>query len=142
MYRISKEFSFSMGHRLSCHDGLCKNFHGHNYTVVVGLKSPILNQDGMVMDFGDIKAIGEHYFKNFDHAMMINKTDHNNFLKLQTVMPWLKVVEVDYEPTAENMARDFYEYFKSELAKYNTDAQMDFITIYETDKSQATYSED
>ena len=142
MYRISKEFSFSMGHRLSCHDGLCKNFHGHNYTIIVGLQSLLLNSNGMVMDFGDIKAIGEHYFKNFDHAMMINKTDHNNFLKLQTVMPWLKVVEVDYEPTAENMARDFYEYFKSELAKYNTDAQMDFITIYETDKSQATYSED
>ena len=142
MYRISKEFSFSMGHRLSCHDGLCKNFHGHNYTVVVGLKSVALNRNGMVVDFGDIKAIGKHYFKNFDHAMMINAADHDNVMLIRKAMPFLKIVEVSHEPTAENMARDFYEYFKVELAKYEGLAEMDFITIYETDKSQATYSED
>ena len=142
MYRISKEFSFSMGHRLSCHDGLCKNFHGHNYTVVVGLKSEILDSHGMVMDFGDIKAIGEHYFKNLDHAMMINRTDSDKFMRLQSQMPFLKVVTVPYEPTAENMAREAYLYFAEEIKKYNGIAEMDFVTIYETDKSQATYSED
>lgn len=142
MYRISKEFSFSMGHRLSCHEGLCKNFHGHNYTVVIGLKSEYLNLNGMVMDFGDIKEIGEHYFKQFDHAMMINKTDAGKFIKLQAVMPYLKVLTVDYEPTAENMAREFFNYFKSELVKYNSGAEMDYVSIFETDKSQATYSED
>ena len=142
MYRISKEFTFAMGHRLSCHAGLCKNFHGHNYTIVVGIKCTTLNPNGMVMDFGDIKEIGKHYFKNFDHAMMINRTDHDQFMKLRSVMPFLKVIEVDFEPTAENMARDFYFYFATELKKYSGTAEMDFITIYETDKSQATYSED
>lgn len=142
MYRISKEFTFAMGHRLSCHDGLCKNFHGHNYTVVVGLKSEVLNPNGMVMDFGDLKAIGENYFKEFDHAMMINRTDHDKFMALRQAMPFLKVLEVDYEPTAENMAKSAYEYFSSELEKYEGVTRIDFITIYETDKSQATYSED
>ena len=61
---------------------------------------------------------------------------------IQKAMPFLKIVEVDYEPTAENMAKDAYGYFKIEVAKYSTNATMDFITIYETDKSQATYSED
>lgn len=142
MYRISKEFTFSMGHRLSCHDGLCRNFHGHNYTIIIGLKSQTLNPNGMVMDFGDIKSIGNHYFKQFDHAMMINRSDHDNFMALQTKMPFLKVVEVDYEPTAENMSRDIYEYFAKELEKYSGTAAMDFITVYETDTSQATYSAD
>ena len=142
MYRISKEFTFAMGHRLSCHDGLCKNFHGHNYTVVVGLKSPELNPNGMVMDFGDLKAIGKHYFKNFDHAMMINRSDHDNFMKLRSAMPFLKVLETDYEPTAENMAQDMFHYFAGEILKYSEVVKMDFITIYETDKSQATYSDD
>lgn len=142
MYRISKEFSFAMAHRLSCHDGLCKNFHGHNYTVVVGLKSNSLNPNGMVMDFGDLKAIGEHYFKNLDHAMMINRTDHENFMKLQVAMPFLKVVVVEHEPTAENMAREAYHHFEKEIVKYSHGVELDFITIYETDKSQATYSED
>jgi len=142
MYRISKEFSFSMGHRLSCHEGLCKNLHGHNYTIIVGLKSPNLNPNGMVMDFGDLKAIGEHYFKNFDHATMINRTDHDNFVKLRSAMPFLKILEVDYEPTAENMSREMYFYFSGQVKKYSNNVEVDFITIFETDKSQATYSED
>jgi 6-pyruvoyltetrahydropterin/6-carboxytetrahydropterin synthase len=142
MYRISKEFSFSMGHRLSCHEGLCKNLHGHNYTIIVGLKSSNLNPNGMVMDFGDLKAIGEHYFKNFDHATMINRTDHDNFVKLRSAMPFLKILEVDYEPTAENMSREMYFYFSGQVKKYSNNVEVDFITIFETDKSQATYSED
>lgn len=142
MYRISKEFKFSMGHRLSCHEGLCKNFHGHNYKVVVGLKSKKLNLRGMVMDFSELKEICNHYFKQFDHAMMINKSDHDNFMKVQTVMPYLKVIYVDYEPTAENMAREFYYYIQDQVLKYTGDAEVDYVTIYETDSSQATYSED
>lgn len=142
MYRISKEFSFSMGHRLSCHDGLCKNFHGHNYTVVIGLKCEVLNPNGMVMDFGDLKEIANHYFKAFDHAMMINRADADKFMKLQQQMPFLKVCIIDCEPTAENMAREFYNYFKKEIVKYAGHAEMDYVSIFETDKSQATYSED
>jgi len=142
MYRISKEFTFSMGHRLSCHEGLCKNFHGHNYTVIVALKSEQVNPNGMVMDFGDLKAIATHYFKNLDHAMMIHKSDANKYMKLQTEMPFLKVVVVDYEPTAENMARDMFNYFRGEVSKYAGNIEVDFITVYETDTSQATYSED
>ena len=142
MYRISKEFSFSMGHRLSCHDGLCKNFHGHNYVIVVALKSEYLNVNGMVMDFSDLKEIGKHYFKEFDHAMMIHKSDADKFMKLQQQMPFLKVVVTEYEPTAENMAREIYLYFAKEIAKFSGNVQMDFVTIYETDTSQATFSED
>jgi len=142
MYRISKEFSFSMGHRLSCHNGLCKNLHGHNYTIIVGLKRATLNSNGMIMDFGDLKTIGENYFKHFDHATMINRTDHDNFMKLRTAIPFLKILEVDYEPTAENMAREIFYYFTEEISKYASGVEVDFITIFETDKSQATYSED
>ena len=45
-----------------------------------------------------------------------------------------------YGQATDRFAGD--EYFKVELAKYEGLAEMDFITIYETDKSQATYSED
>ncbi len=142
MYRISKEFSFSMGHRLSCHEGLCKNFHGHNYAVVVGLKAKRLNPNGMIMDFGDLKSIVKHYLKDFDHAMMIHKSDADKFMKLQVQMPFLKVLVVDFEPTAENMAQDMFYYFVEEIKKYSSEIEVDFVTIYETDKAQATYSED
>ncbi len=142
MYRISREFTFCMGHRLRNHPGLCKNFHGHNYKVVVGLKSERLNPSGMVMDFGDLKAIATHHFKNLDHAMLIHKYDASKFMKLQHEMPFLKVVVVDYESTAENMAYAMFKYFEVEISKYAGNIKVDFVTVYETNTSQATYSED
>lgn len=142
MYRIAKEFSFPMGHRLTHHKGLCQNYHGHNYKIIIGLKSKYLNLNGMIMDFSELKEIAKHYFKNLDHAMMINRADTDKFMKLQIEMPFLKVVVVDYEPTAENMAKSMFDYFNSEVKKYVGDIEVDYITIYETDTSQATYSEE
>jgi len=142
MYSISREFSFSMGHRLNSHQGLCKNFHGHNYKVIISLKSERLNSNGMVMDFGDLKAIATYHFKNIDHAMLIHKSDAKKFMKLQREMPFLKVVVVDYESTAENMAYAMFKYFEAELLTYNNDIKVNFVTVYETNTSQATYSED
>ena len=142
MYRISKEFSFSMGHRLSRHLGLCKNIHGHNYTVIVALKSPTLNGNGMVMDFGDLKGIVINYLRAYDHALMINKNDIVTLEKMGDIVSYLKVVTVPYEPTAENMAREIYDYVVGEVKKYTGEMSVDFVTVYETDGSQATYSED
>ncbi|NHJ48638.1 MAG: 6-carboxytetrahydropterin synthase QueD [Asgard group archaeon] len=142
MYRISKEFSFSMGHRLSCHNGLCKNFHGHNYTIVVGVKSIGLNPDGMVMDFSDLKNIVQNYLKQFDHALMVNEMDRPLIADMRKILPGLKVTVVPFDPTAENMAREIYEYVQEEISKYVNDVEMDFVTVYETETSQATYSED
>lgn len=142
MYRISKEFSFAMGHRLSLHEGLCKNIHGHNYTVVVGLKSDDLNHNGMVMDFSDLKNIVEHYLKRFDHAFMANKRDDELLSRIRVLFPEMKLIAVDYEPTAENMARDAYQHIAEELTKYSGTAEVDFVTMYETDKAQATFSLD
>lgn len=141
MYKISKTFNFAMGHRLSLHDGLCKNIHGHNYKLIVGLKSTTLNRSGMVMDFGDLKEIVNHHIKQFDHATMFNKRDYDFITTIQSKMPFLKIIYVDFEPTAENMAREFYNYFQEEIKKYAGDAEVDYITLYETDGSEATYCE-
>ncbi len=60
--RITKEFRFEMAHALWNYDGLCRNLHGHSYILRVTVKGqPIADSNhpkfGMVMDFGDLKAI-------------------------------------------------------------------------------------
>jgi len=141
MYRISKEFSFAMGHRLSCHQGLCKNFHGHNYTVVVGVKSKFLNANGMVIDFSDLKAAVNSYLDEMDHALMVNNKDENFINTLKEHFPEMKTIETPYEPTAENMARDIF-INTSKVLNADLGVEVDFVTVYETDTSQATYSDD
>jgi len=141
MYRLAKEFTFAMGHRLSCHAGACKNFHGHNYTVEVGVKSETLNSDGMVIDFGNLKATVSGFLNMMDHALMVNEVDRPMIKKMQEILPGLKVIETPFEPTAENMAREIYENVGDVLKKmYSID--MDYITVWETDTSSATYSEE
>ena len=59
---------FSASHFLRfCGD--CEQLHGHNYTVDVFITGP-LNEDGMVMDFNQLKAIIK--------KEVIDELDHNN----------------------------------------------------------------
>jgi len=139
MYRLSKEFTFAMGHRLSCHKGACKNFHGHNYKVEVGVKSKKLNDEGMIIDFGNLKGIVNTFLDMMDHALMINDTDHEIAEKMEELLPFIKIIETPFEPTAENMAREIYENVGEKL-KEGWDVDIDYVTVYETDTSKATYS--
>ena len=70
----------------------CQNLHGHNWLVSVHLKSKTLAGHGMILDFKHIKD----YLKKFDHQCL-------NDL-------------VEFNPTAENLAKHFGEYVLS-LAK-------------------------
>lgn len=144
MYRLEKRFTFPMGHRLCKHEGACYNFHGHNYVVLVGLKSTVLNANDMIIDFADLKFELNQIFDVLDHAFMINLKDKDMIEKLQEVH--LKVIPVDYDPTAERMAEELYFAIRVKLpilrekAK-NTELALDYVTVYENENSKSTYSE-
>ena len=92
MYEVIKRLEISAAHRLSLeYDSKCSNLHGHNWIVTVYLRSETLNQNGMIMDFTEIKR------------RIQDKLDH-------------KVINdvVDFNPTAENMAK----FICDELAPY------------------------
>ena len=50
MYEIEIRRTFSAAHQLKGYDGNCKNLHGHNYSVVVTIKSPELDSIGIALD--------------------------------------------------------------------------------------------
>jgi len=144
MYKIERRFSFAGGHRLSKHQGSCKNIHGHNYIVYVGLKSYILNENDMIMDFSDLKSIFETYLQEYDHCLVINKKDMEWLEPLSQKMSW-KVKIMDDEgrdPTAEVMANHFYKYLKSLFEKEFNNIQIDYVTVYENENSKSTYTEE
>lgn len=89
-YTITKEFHFSAAHQL---DGLpdshkCARLHGHNYIVVVELASFVLDDNGFVVDYGDLQPI-----KNY----IDNVLDHRNLNDI-----------LDVPTTAENLARHLF----------------------------------
>lgn len=116
--RLTKEFSFEMAHFLPGYDGLCRNVHGHSYLLRVTVAgrpsadeaSPKL---GMVMDFSDLKRIvGEEVVGRLDHALMIRR---GSLAPSVTGSLTERLVEVDYQPTCENMLADFAERISQRL---------------------------
>ena len=110
MYYISKEMEIAGAHQLALnYDSKCKNLHGHNWLVTVFCKSKTLNQNGMIVDFKHIKN------------MISDKLDH----------AYLNDV-VDFNPTAENMARWICENIPN-CYKVSVQESRGNIAVYEKD---------
>jgi 6-pyruvoyltetrahydropterin/6-carboxytetrahydropterin synthase len=109
--RLSKEFNFDMAHALLNYDGLCKNIHGHSYTLVVTvIGSPVKDEespkDGMLIDFKDLKnIIKKQIIDEFDHALVLNSKSPKDLVDMLT-KNYDKIVLLDYQPTTENMISD------------------------------------
>jgi 6-pyruvoyltetrahydropterin/6-carboxytetrahydropterin synthase len=89
-YSITKDFAFSAAHHLEgLHPGhQCGRDHGHNYSVRVQLISPLLDDHGFVVDYGDLTPFSRWLDATLDHR------------DLNKVWPELG------NPTAENLARE------------------------------------
>src|SRR5579872_2508134 len=90
MWRISKTFQFSAAHYLNdlAEGHPCGRLHGHNYEVELYLESPVLDDVGFVRDYGELGRFKTWLDNTFDHRQI-------NYTIAQ--------------PTAENMAKLFYE---------------------------------
>ena len=91
MFKIVKTFGpFAAAHHLTRVPAghQCGRPHGHNYEIEVELQSPMLNEHGFVVDYGDLKPFEEYAKARMDHR------DLNR--------------EFACEPTAENLARHFF----------------------------------
>jgi 6-pyruvoyltetrahydropterin/6-carboxytetrahydropterin synthase len=82
--RVTKVFQWDAAHQLFLpYESKCNSLHGHTYLVEIELEG-LVNEDGMVMDFADLKRIVEP--ASFDHK-------HLNSI------PWF----AGKNPTAENI---------------------------------------
>lgn len=139
MYILKTEASFDSAHFLAGYEGKCSNIHGHRWKIILEVKTEELKDDvqhrGMYVDFGELKKDLREIADAMDHALIIEK----NTLK-KTTLEALKsenfqIIALDFRPTAENMARYFYEKIKA--LGYNMHA----VTVYETPTNGATYME-
>ncbi len=122
MFQVSVEETFSSGHALRGYKGKCENLHGHNYRVQITLEGPQLDNIGLLVDFTHLKEVMRGVIKRLDHQFI------NDLEPFTTV-----------NPSAENMAKYFYDEVSTKLKDLPPGAKVTDVIIWETDTSMAKY---
>jgi 6-pyruvoyltetrahydropterin/6-carboxytetrahydropterin synthase len=120
MFEVSVEETFAAGHALRNYRGKCENVHGHNYRVQVTVEGEALNPTGLLLDFADMKKLIRAIVARLDHQF------------LNEIAPFDAI-----NPSAENMARYFYDEISSGLSAPGP--RIREVKIWETDITSATY---
>lgn len=140
MYYLKSEHSFDSAHFLANYEGKCRNIHGHRWRIIIEIMSPSLNTDealdGMIVDFSTLKKDIKAEVDYFDHALIIEKDS----MKASTLSALkdenIRIVEVEFRPTAERFSKYFYDRLKRK------GYQVKSATVYETPTNAASYEED
>jgi 6-pyruvoyltetrahydropterin/6-carboxytetrahydropterin synthase len=113
MYYLQVEGCFDSAHFLKNYEGKCSNIHGHRWRIVVDAQSEHLitqgQEEGMVMDFGDLKKALKEIVDALDHALIVQKDTLRSLTLNCLVEDGFNIVQLDFRPTAENFAHYFYD---------------------------------
>lgn len=108
MYRLTKTIEISAAHSLKLdYESKCTRMHGHNWLITVHLQGETLNQNGMLMDFSEIKRLVKE------------PLDHHN---LNEVLP--------FNPTAENIAKWVFDLLQPLCVRVDVQESRDNIASY------------
>ncbi len=104
---------FQAAHFLKEYKGKCEKVHGHSFQVEVRVEVLELDAIGIGVDFTEIKK------------------------RLQEILPDHVLLNdvYDFNPTAENLARRFFQDLKSDFPVRS-------VTVWESEDASACYSED
>lgn len=122
MYKLNVISHFSAAHKLVGYEGACKDLHGHNWKVRIGILCDKTDDLGLTIDFKIVKKHLNELIDRFDHKYL---NDLSCFK--------------EKNPTSENIARFFYKEMNKKFAK--KDCQISEVEIWESDNTSMVYFE-
>ncbi len=130
--KIAKEFRWEMGHRLKFHKGKCINLHGHSYKMMVEFSGDV-DENGMVLDYYDVKEIIAPLVEELDHGFLVYEEDKELIEILKNLNS--KHTVVNFESTAENLCKYFLKKIsEKDLPKNITGIS---VKVFETENTYA-----
>ena len=122
IYTLKVLADFASAHTLRDYPGACSRMHGHNWKIEAEVQATQLNEIGMAIDFKEIKREVRAIADELDHRYL------NDLAPFQ-----------DINPTAENIARYFFQRLAQRLN--NERLHVSALTIWETDRACVRYAE-
>ena len=139
MYKLKTKASFDSAHFLKDYEGKCSNIHGHRWTVEIEVGAEALENDtqnrGMVVDFSNLKKDLKEIADYFDHSLIMETGSLRRATEDALLAENLRIVKVDFRPTAENFAKYIYDEMTSRGYKVIE------ASVYETPNNVASYCE-
>ncbi|MFZ2448410.1 MAG: 6-carboxytetrahydropterin synthase QueD [Syntrophobacteraceae bacterium] len=122
LFEVKVISGFAAAHNLLNFRGKCENLHGHNWKVEVVLRGTRLEDNGILMDFGEVKQALRDAMELLDHK-------HLNEL------PYFE----GKNPSSENIARFVFERLSERLNSDN--CRLYKVSAWESADACATYME-
>ena len=138
--KVSKRFRWEAAHRLPWHTDGCQHLHGHSYVMWIELDGE-QDKRGMVIDFKDIKEVIKPLVDAWDHAILVDETDHDLLKAIDLLQS--KHYTFPYDTSSENMCLYVADYLKRnalELLKAHRITSM-AIRVQETETCYAEHVE-
>ncbi|MCX7597484.1 MAG: 6-carboxytetrahydropterin synthase QueD [Armatimonadetes bacterium] len=123
MFEVGIRDEFAAAHAIRDYNGPCERIHGHNYRVEVVVAARETDARGIVVDFRDLKALVRSITEELDHRLLNELPAFDN-----------------KSPTSETIA--LYIYSRLSQAIAGLGLQLRRVTVWETERAWASYSED
>ena len=142
MYKSKKTFrGFPCAHRRWRHEGHCAHVHGYESTITIWFGSHCRDDNGFVMDFGQLKPIKAWLEDHFDHTLLIDRDDPltETFQNLDALGA-CKLVQLD-DVGMEGSARVVFDYVDQGVASETNDRVYVISVEVEEDPKNSALSE-
>lgn len=140
---VRKLIKVEYAHQLfTSYTNLChETIHGHSGVIELIMSSENLNDDQMVMDFGELKdTVKKDIMEKYDHALFMPKqfpAEYIDMLKKYNK----RLTITDVNPTCEVFAKMIFDEVKEKLAKIASSVKLEYVKFHETDTGYAEYGE-
>ncbi len=122
MYELKIITSFSAAHSLKNFKGKCEALHGHNWKVEVWVRGSELDENGLLIDFKEVKDATYQVLEELDHKHL------NDLEPFKTE-----------NPSSERIARYIFDEISKKLNR--SLVRVDKVAAWESDDACAYYYE-
>jgi len=122
MYEVKVITHFAAAHQLRNFKGKCEQLHGHNWKVEVTLRGEGLTDEGLLIDFQEVRDITNGMLEELDHSFL-------------NELPAFK----DQNPSSENIAAYIFKKLGKRLN--NDQVRVSSVSAWESDTACASYGD-
>ncbi len=120
MYEVIIKRDFSAAHMLGEIGGQCEELHGHNFTVEATATAQVLNSEGIIVDFRDVKKWLDEVLEELDHRCLNELPSFSGI-----------------NPSSENIARFIFDRVRGKMPG---DLCLAKVTVWESEDARVSYT--